>query len=387
MTYPEFEARLRTDADFIAQLDEDHHLLNLLSPLAELNIGLVTQVVLDYMHLVCLGAMRRLIMLWLKGDLRYRLPARVVNEISARLVSLRNTMPREFSRKPRSLNEFKQWKATELRQFLLYSGLCMLRDIIPVKIYDNFVTLSVAITCLLRPDIVKQAQYVDYAENLLINFVKNFEVIYGAEQLVYNMHTLIHPAQDCRQFGPLDTISAFPFENYLDILKRLVRRPQNLIAQIVHRLSEKENRPTGNCADHSLLTKDPHIREHYAGPLPQNLPAGHYQQYLQYKSGRRFVSVLQGNNCFEINSKFALVRTILGSSSNETIIVYETFSTFQSFYSVPLDSKELDTFIVTQLSGVLQCCNLSQLGRKFVSMPYKDSFIIVPLLHEELEKH
>ena len=38
-------------------------------------------------------------------------------------MSQRNIMPREVSSKPRSLNEFRQWKAIEYRQLLLYTGI------------------------------------------------------------------------------------------------------------------------------------------------------------------------------------------------------------------------------------------------------------------------
>ena len=177
----------------------------------------------------------------MKGDLEYRLPSHKINNISSNLLSLRNTMPREFSRKPRTMSEFRHWKATELRQFLLYTGPVVLCDILLKQMYQNFVTLSVAINCLLSPDFAGKVEYQNYAEKLLINFVLNFKQIYGASQLVYNVHSLIHLAQDCRKFGVLDNVSAFPYENYLGMLKKWVRRPQNPIAQIVCRIAEKES--------------------------------------------------------------------------------------------------------------------------------------------------
>ena len=241
VTYPEINSRLRSDADFLSQRNEDHHMPKLVSPLAAINIGLVSQVPLDYVHLVCLGVVRRLVSLWMKGDLECRLPSHKINNISSNLLSLRNTMPRELSRKPRTMSEFRHWKATELRQFLLYTGPVVLCDILPKQTYQNFVTLSVAINCLVSPDFAGKVEYQNYAEKLLINFVLNFKQIYGASQLVYNVHSLIHLAQDCRKFGVLDNVSAFPYENYLGILKKWVRRPQNPIAQIVCRIAEKES--------------------------------------------------------------------------------------------------------------------------------------------------
>jgi hypothetical protein len=115
MTFPLFDGTARTDEQFKDMLSEDHH--TGVSPLVDLGVGCVTQFVLDYMHLVCLGVMRRLILLWIKGPLKTRLPNMLVQQISADLLSLKGHMPRTFSRKPRSLAEVLQWKATEFRQF------------------------------------------------------------------------------------------------------------------------------------------------------------------------------------------------------------------------------------------------------------------------------
>lgn len=59
-TFPLIEATLRND-------DCDHH--RSVSPLTVLKIGIVTQFVLDPMHLLYLGVMRKLLYLWLKGPL------------------------------------------------------------------------------------------------------------------------------------------------------------------------------------------------------------------------------------------------------------------------------------------------------------------------------
>ena len=74
------------------------------------------------MHLTCMGIVRRIVSLWVEGDLHYRLPSRVVNDISANLIKLRSHMPREFARRPRSILENKQRKATEFR------NLCYIRE-------------------------------------------------------------------------------------------------------------------------------------------------------------------------------------------------------------------------------------------------------------------
>ena len=57
MTFPDVNAKLRTDTDFASMTDEDHHLSRTPSPLVGV-VKMVTMFPLDYMHLCCLGVTR-----------------------------------------------------------------------------------------------------------------------------------------------------------------------------------------------------------------------------------------------------------------------------------------------------------------------------------------
>lgn len=101
---------LRTDDDFVRQTDSDYHQVERTILLSVPNLGLVSNIALDYMHLICLGVVKKLISLWMmNGPLAVRIRAQAKD----------STVPKEFSRRPRSLNEIPYWKATEFRQFLL----------------------------------------------------------------------------------------------------------------------------------------------------------------------------------------------------------------------------------------------------------------------------
>ena len=381
MTYPNLHASLRTDDDFVRQKDEDHHLPNRQSPLIELNIGLVSKCPLDYMHLTCLGIVRRIVSLWLEGDLHYRLPARVVNDISVNLIKLRSYLPREFARQPRSILEYKQWKATEFRQFMLYLGAVVLRDAIPINMYQNFLTFSVAMICLLRPEFANSLQYCDYAEKLLLMFVTDFGTIYGASQLIYNVHSVIHLPQDCRNFGALDKISSFPFENFLGQIKKMVRRPQNPIAQVMRRYYEKEHILLV-AEKNSNIQKNVPSKEHFTGPVPPNFSHEIYRQYKHFKTDNIFISSTVGNNCFEILGKLSIVRNILQTSKNDIFIIYNEFIDLKPFFHFPLDSTHFEIFLAAHLSTVLKFVQSENIGKKFVNMPYGDNFVLMPLLHQ-----
>ena len=97
------------------------------------------------MHLICLGVVRKLVWLWLCSplELRRRLSAHQVAEISDNLISMKPFIPKEFARKPRSLSEWQRWKATEFRQLLLYTGPVVFASKLPDAVYHNFLLLSV----------------------------------------------------------------------------------------------------------------------------------------------------------------------------------------------------------------------------------------------------
>ncbi|XP_069192203.1 uncharacterized protein [Procambarus clarkii] len=120
MTYQQVKnLQLRTDEDFRNQSNSQHH--HGRSPFCDLNINMVSTFPIDYMHQICLGVMKRLLLAWIRNK-NVKLCARQVDEISQRLIQLTQFVPMHFARKPRSLSEVDRWRATEYRQLLLYTG-------------------------------------------------------------------------------------------------------------------------------------------------------------------------------------------------------------------------------------------------------------------------
>lgn len=195
--FPDTTAPKRTDREFIMKTDEDYHMENSSCLLEEIsNLGLVTNVPLDYMHLVCLGVKRKMLLLWIKGKLNgTRMPYRQIKQISDNLISLREDVPLEFSRKPRNLEDIKHWKATEFRQ-ILYTGPMVLKNILRHDKYTHFLSFHVAVRMLCAD----QCTNIDYAQALLVHFVKWFADLYGPEHVSHNVHGLIHLADDVRIF-------------------------------------------------------------------------------------------------------------------------------------------------------------------------------------------
>ena len=151
---------------------------------------MVTKFPVDYMHQVCLGVMKKLLLLWIRGKRLVRISAGQVMEISNTLVSLKKFIPSCLARTPRGLDEIDRWKATEFRQFLLYSGAIALSGVLGDDLYNHFLCLSIAISILVCPSLAQVHRC--YAHELLTYFVQQGSVLYGEEFLVYNRHSLIH---------------------------------------------------------------------------------------------------------------------------------------------------------------------------------------------------
>ena len=259
MTFPSMNSTLRDNSSFRRQASKPHHQGK--SPFTKiLSLDMINGFPLDYMHLVCLGVMKKLLLLW-RGekntavselsrrqqvrkkdskkamDRVHRLSQEQLGIINRRIVETSKQFPSEFHRKGRPLDVLEHWKAVEFRTFLLYSGPVVLKHVLDDEKYEHFLYLHAAIRILCSPSLSNEQ--INYADHCLKYFVNKFGIIYGTYQLSYNVHNLIHLANECIfQHGPLDSFSAFPFESYLGQLKSLLRGIKRTLAQLKRRLSE-----------------------------------------------------------------------------------------------------------------------------------------------------
>ena len=153
---------------------------------------------------------------------------RLVNKLVS-LCAMHMQLPKEFNRKGRTLDEISNWKATEFRTFLLYTGIFIIRKILPCD-YKHFIYFHVAIRILCNPK--STVDQIKYAQQALRHFVTKFSALYGDFHIVYNIHSLIHLVGDVLIHGALDTFSCFGFENYFEKLKRLLRNSRLLVREL-----------------------------------------------------------------------------------------------------------------------------------------------------------
>lgn len=175
----------------------------------------------DHLHLTALGVGRKLIRTWVQPS-DFKLSPAKIRLLDERIKLIIKYCPRDFARKPRSVIEVPRWKGTELNQFNCYTGIVVLEGIISNDQYVHFLLFSVALRFLSSEE--HCITYNDYANSLLVAFVKNCPGIYEEAFVTHNVHGLVHLAQDVKRFGPLNEFSAFQFENYLQIVKNLVKK-------------------------------------------------------------------------------------------------------------------------------------------------------------------
>lgn len=216
--YGNHKSALRTDAEY-RNCVEDFHISNTPSILTKIpNINITNSFVLDYMYLINLGVMRKLISFWIiKRLANVCLSGRKINEITSLLLQTKPYKTSDFPRKPQEVQDISRWKATELRLFLIYLGPFVLKNITLTECFDNFMALNVAMIVLLSSD---KGHYSEYTQQLLDYFVMTFDEIYGSFNISQNIHGLIDITSDFNRYGPLDQYSCFLFENHMKEIKK-----------------------------------------------------------------------------------------------------------------------------------------------------------------------
>lgn len=380
VVFHETDVPKRTDHSFRSKAQPEHH--TGVSILETLPINMIECFSLDYMHLVCLGIVRKLLWTWIRGALfvgtrRIRLGWRSITQISARLVALASNVACDFARKPRSLSELARWKATELRQFLLYTGPIVLKGVIDDDLYNHFMLLHIAIKILVDNELCRE--FSSYARDLILLFVKQCEEYYGIEFMSYNVHNLIHLTDDVERNGPLDSFSLFDFENMLQEIKGVLRKHERPLEQIIRRLEEREKNlllPTVQEANQTGLKQ-----KHSKGPVIENSEESLQFHLLQYKSW-----IFRNNNardCFVMlsNKKLVKIFNFMHGPSGISIIGKQ-FLRPRNLFNSPIDSSSLGIHLVDTLSPRLQSWPIDLIECKLLVLPRPDkqnSFAVFPL--------
>ncbi|XP_070163480.1 uncharacterized protein [Polyergus mexicanus] len=365
--FPEINNILRTDDSFKNRIQIEHHTGN--SVLEKLSIGMVSQIPLDCMHLVCLGVIKRLLQLWIKGNKQNRLSTESIDSISQYLMNIKQNIPYEFARKPRTLVDIDKWKATELRQFLLYTGIVILQSTIPPIWYNHFLSLSVAIRIMANPQICTNDTFLAYAHSLLLYFVSNYGTIYGEQYLSHNIHSLLHIVNDVKNFGCLDNFSCFKYENNMQKIKKKLHQCGKPLEELSNRIFEELQQP---------IIQYPIVN--YPVVIYINKVKISYFQYENFK-----IAITENDKCALLNDNSVVF--ILDVIEEEDILFFRAkrFLNPKSFFIVPYASEKLGIFVISSTTASeIITVPLNAIKQKCLILKYMnqaDYYITIPLLH------
>lgn len=338
---------MRTDESFVRQDQKQHHhgptILTSLKTFKP-----VTNTVNDYMHLVLLGTLRKMVFMIIAGPFKVRQSSTVILRISNALEEMAAWVPSDLARKCRSLKYVKRFKATEWRSLLFYVGVVVFRSTLPKHLYQHFLVLSVAMRILSSPHYLRQ--YLSYAKELMVYFVKSYITLYGKEYTSFNIHNLLHLCFDCEIHGVVDSFSAFKFENFYQLLKKMMRKGEKPLQQLARRYEELKLKRSAS-ASKSVSTFG---GLHTNGPLP---PWCSNPQYSFMQTGSKKherLNLSQQNNCCCLEDGSIVVIENFASlkSSKKKVIVGRKFLSKESLFFVPCDSSLFGIFFATNLSSL-----------------------------------
>ena len=365
------ESELRTDFSFRNRIQSEHHLE--ISAFERLNFDMVKQVPLDYMHLVLLGVTKTMLRLWIDPKTNPNLHILQLDNLSNSFVCLRAWVPKEFARKPQPLLDLGHWKATTFRLFLLYAGPIILQDILPDEYTEHFNFLSCAIRILCHPTLHLQNN--ESAKELLIYFVRQFKCLYGENYVTWNMHNLVHIADDAKNFGPLDRYSAFPFENYMQVLKRMIRKKGQILPQIHRRLTEKKD------FIKKVISKKQKTLPLMTQRRNKSLPTG-YSCHCSLKFSNFELKDQRPNNCcITVENQIIVIERIC-KKDNKYVIIGREFLSKENIKNYPLPSLQLGICQVDNLSET-KVILVENIRNKACLFFHNNKSFVVPLLHHE----
>lgn len=221
-----------------------------------------------------------------------------------------------------------------------------MKNILSEDCYQNFLTLSISMRILLSSD---HAKYSDYAHQLLTfnikYFVKTFQQIYECHFILHNVHGLLHLVDNYTRHGPLDNCSVFLFENYMKELKKMVRKNEKPLQQVVKRYKEQQNVNT------IIYLKD--------------------NDQLKLK--------VKEPDCYVLTYNGTIVKIKEFLPDNE-VFVGHAFTSKEDMFMKPMKSSKFDIFVVKNLSVNSSQWKISDVRKKINIFNLDNILTAVPFL-------
>jgi len=184
-----------------------------------------------------------------------------------------------------------------------------------------------------------------------------------------------------KEFGPLNCYSAFPFESFMQLLKKKIKNGVEPLQQLARRYTE-----------YKLLREHKQIYESkFDYPIKvsckkKNIPllqeAGD-PQYSGWKNQHFTAKLNDADNCFEMeNGDVIVIENIATSKITKNLLVIgRRFTKLLDFFTTPCSSNLLGIQSASEL-GPLQSWDFKCFKKKYMCLPLNEfTSIVIPLLH------
>lgn len=191
-------------------------------------------------------------------------------------------------------------------------------------------------------------------------FVENFPIIFGENSLSHNINGLLHLTVSVKVFGDLANFSAYPFENYLQTLKKYVKKPSQILQQISKKVDNEK-----------IIGK---IRFEVKYKKCRIIGISHQDYYISSLSPDNFCSI----------SSITPIKVIgFKKIDRKIFITGNKFTQLESLFKEPTDSMTSLGICIVYPESVGPEGNfaLDQITHKFVGLPLKNHLLLIPLLY------
>lgn len=367
----------RTNNSFRNQRNAEHH--TGVSPLLEIEpaVDMINDFVLDSMHMVYLGIVKKVFDYWLNGNIKeVKLSKTMKDLLCDLLLQLKNQVPQDFQRTTRSLDDFAKFKATEYQFMLLYAGPVVLKKILSPDVYKHFLLLHVGIRILASKDLaVEKRRQAKYCLKL---FVETSIILYGKQCLISNMHGLIHLPDDVEKMNcSIPEISAYTFENELGKLGRLIRTGNKPLSQLCRRMNElmHKNIEMATIPPNIKILKQSHQDEFDNTPITR----------IQFKG--TIITTKHPNNTVLLQDKKIIQVSYIFIPPGENNIYIKSIKLKKvcPIYEYPFNSEYLNMWVVNERNCPTVTVPLNNVDKKMVCFVIrtnnKKKMYAMPLLH------
>lgn len=333
----------------------------------------------EALHLLHHGVTKKLLSLWMDGSNIYnsKWPKREIPNINRMFYQVCKEMPSDIPRSIRNLDYLSNWKATEYRCFLMYTGIVILKDFLQAEEYEHFLTLSSAVRFCSSDFYVRNT--LSLAKELFEDFVEEFINIYGQNEVVSNVHNLLHVHEDVQHFGNLNSFSAYEFENALRFIGLQIQTSKAPLEQISRRLSEIAHEfqlSNMNCVQMDSSDFTPQFKYQMQSRKP----------YFTYNfisiSANTFLSTKKNGDRWFITKRGVIVKMMHAQKSDGKYLIFGApLKQKKEFFIHPLPSRYLDIYISNGETKESIFFDISEIRSKLMCLSYKNDFVFIPLLH------